>query len=132
MDPKPTPTAALSVVLLLAPDADKTAAFYRDVLGLPLAGEQHDGRHRHYAGRVGPLYFTVQPAADFAAPPAGGYDALQLGFTVPDLDAFVGGLAAHNVTPLHPPQPFEYTRYVTLLDPDGRHVRVMAPWHKPG
>ena len=127
----PPPAAELSIVLLLARDADRTAGFYRDVLGVPLVGEEHDGRHRHYAGRLGPLYFTVQPAVDFAAPPPGGYDALQLGFTVPDLDAFVAGLAGHAVAPLHPPQPFEYTRYVTLLDPDGRHVRVMTPWHRP-
>jgi predicted enzyme related to lactoylglutathione lyase len=129
----PTPSADLSVVLLLARDADTTAAFYRDLLGVPLAGEEHDGRHRHYAARLGPLYFTVQPAADLSAPPPPqGYDSLQLGFTVEDLDAFLARAAGQGVTPLHPPRPFEYTRYVTLLDPDGRHVRVMTPWHRPG
>ena len=54
----------LSVVLLLSRDATQVGAFYREVLGLPLQEEQHDGRHKHYACRLGSVYFTIQPAAD--------------------------------------------------------------------
>jgi len=123
------PVQGLSVVLLLSRDTDRTAAFYRDVLGLALQAEEHDGRQRHYACRLGALYFTIQSAADVGAPPPGrGYDYLQLCFTVADLDAFVHSLAARQIAPLHPPQPFEHTRFITLLDPDSRHVRVMTPW----
>jgi catechol 2,3-dioxygenase-like lactoylglutathione lyase family enzyme len=121
----------LAVVLLLSRDTDRTAAFYRDVLGLPLHAEEHGGRHRHYACPLGSAYFTIQLAEDLAAPPGpGGYDFLQLCFTVPDLDAFVKHLGERGVTPLHPPRPFEQTTFVTLLDPDGRHVRVMTPWRR--
>jgi catechol 2,3-dioxygenase-like lactoylglutathione lyase family enzyme len=121
----------LSVVLLLARDAGRTGAFYRDVLGLPLHEEEHDGRHRHFACQLGSIYFTIQPAADLAAPqPGQGYDFLQLCFTVADLDAFLAHLSAHQVSPLHSPQQFEHTRFTTLLDPDGRHVRVMTPWQQ--
>ena len=82
---------------------------------------------------LGPLYFTIQLAADLAAPNAGqGYDGLQLCFTVTDLEAFVRRLQDLKITPLHPPKPFEFTTYVTLLDPDGRHVRVMTPWRREG
>ena len=123
----------LSVVLLLARDTDRTAAFYRDVLGLPLQEEEHGGRHRHYACQLGTVYFTIQLAADLAAPEQGrGYDFLQLCFTVTDLDAFMRRLQDLKVTPLHPPQRFEHTSYTTLLDPDGRHVRIMTPWHEEG
>src|SRR5262245_19831013 len=80
----------LSVVLLLARDTGSTAAFYREVLGLPLQEEQHSGRHTHYACRLGTVYFTIQLAADLAPPvPRRGYDFLQLCFTVTDLDAFL-------------------------------------------
>lgn len=121
----------LAVALLLCPNADRTAAFYRDVLGLPLVGEVHDGRHRHYACRLGSVYFTLQPAADLGAPPpTGGYDFLQLCFNVSDLTAFLARAATQGVQPLHPPRPFEHTTFVTLLDPDGRHVRVMTPWER--
>jgi catechol 2,3-dioxygenase-like lactoylglutathione lyase family enzyme len=121
----------LAVVLLLARDTGRTSAFYRDVLGLPLQAEEHDGRHTHYACQLGSVYFTIQSAADLAAPePGRGYDFLQLCFTVADLDAFLRRLQELKVSPLHPPQPFEHTSYTTLLDPDGRHVRVMTPWQR--
>jgi catechol 2,3-dioxygenase-like lactoylglutathione lyase family enzyme len=121
----------LSVALLLTRDTDRTAAFYRDVLGLPLEAEVHDDKHRHYACRLGSVYFTIQLAADLHAPePGKGYDFLQLCFSVPDLDAFQKRLGERKVSPLHPPLPYEHTRFVTLLDPDGRHVRVMTPWER--
>lgn len=123
--------SGLSVVLLLARDTRRTAAFYRDVLGLALVAEEHGGRHEHYACALGPLYFTIQPAADLVTPvPASGYDFLQLCFTVADLDAFLRHAGQLQVTPLHPPRPFEQTTFTTLLDPDGRHVRVMTPWRR--
>src|SRR5262245_52756745 len=108
----------LSVVLLLTGDTERTAAFYRDVLGLSLKGEEHDGRHKHFACRLGTVYFTIQPAAELAAPaPGKGYDFLQLCFTVPDLDAFLRRLQGLKIAPLHPPRPFEHTTFTTLLDP---------------
>jgi len=119
----------LSVVLLLARDTARTGAFYRDVLGPPLKEEEHGGRHKHYACRLGTVYFTIQLTADLAAPDsAPGYDGLQLCFTVTDLDAFVRRVQELKVAPLHPPRQFEHTTFTTLLDPDGRHVRVMTPW----
>lgn len=121
----------LSVVLLLSPDTERTGAFYRDVLGLPLSEEQHDGKHKHFACPLGAVYFTIQAAADLNAPvPGKGYDFLQLCFTVPDLDTFLKHLDERKITPLHPPLPYEHTRFITLLDPEGRHVRVMTPWQK--
>jgi catechol 2,3-dioxygenase-like lactoylglutathione lyase family enzyme len=121
----------LSVALLLARDTDRTATFYREVVGLPLVAEEHDGRHRHYACQLGSVYFTIQPSSDLAPEaPGQGYDFLQLCFTVGDLDEFLGHLRERKIVPLHPPRPFEHTTYTTLLDPDGRHVRVMTPWGK--
>lgn len=118
----------LAVVLLLAPDADRTAAFYRDVLGIPLQAERHDGRHTHYAAAMGSVYFTIQPRTDLGEPPATGYDSLQLCFTTPRMEEFHARLARLKVAPLHPPRAFEHTVFTTLVDPDGRHVRVMTPW----
>jgi catechol 2,3-dioxygenase-like lactoylglutathione lyase family enzyme len=121
----------LAVVLLLARDTVRTSAFYRDVLGLPLVEEEHGGRHKHYACRLGSVYFTIQAAADLAAAePGRGYDFLQLCFTTTDLDAFLRRLPDLKISPLHPPRPFEHTTFTTLLDPDGRHVRVMTPWQR--
>jgi catechol 2,3-dioxygenase-like lactoylglutathione lyase family enzyme len=127
----PSHVDGLAVVLLLTADTARTAAFYRDALGLPLQAEEHDGRHQHYACRVGSIYFTIQLGDDLGEPvPVRGHDSLQLCFTVADIDTFLKRLADHRVTPLHPPQPFEHTTFITLIDPDGRHVRVMTPWHR--
>jgi catechol 2,3-dioxygenase-like lactoylglutathione lyase family enzyme len=121
----------LSVVLLLSRDVSRVGDFYREVLGLPLREEQHDGRHTHYACRLGSVYFTIQPVADLGAPDSDRrYDFLQLCFTVADLDAFLRHLQGRNVTALHAPQSFEHTTFITLLDPEGRHVRVMTPWQR--
>lgn len=125
------PPPDLAVVLLLATDADRTAAFYKDTLAVPLVAERHDGRQTHYACRLGSSYFTIQPRTDFGAPPGSGYDSLQLCLTTPDMEKFMAGLAGQGIHPLHPPKPFEHTQFTTLLDPDGRHVRVMTPWGRP-
>ena len=123
--------SGLSVILLLAQDTEATAAFYQNVLGLSLRGEAHDGRHRHYACQLGSLYFTIQPATDLVEPGSRkGYDFLQLCFTVEDLAGFLRRIEHSGVSPVHGPRHFEGTEYVTLLDPDGRHVRVMTPWHQ--
>ena len=122
---------SLSVILLLARDTKATAEFYINVLGIPLEPEEHDGRHVHYACPFGAIYFTIQPAEDLQAPNVEQkYDFLQLCFTVPDIDAFLKHCEDLNVKPLHPPMPFEHTTFVTLLDPEGRHVRVMTPWEE--
>lgn len=119
----------LAVILLLADDPDRTAAFYRDLIGLELLPEKHDGRHTHYACTTSSIYFTIQHSSDFPGPhPAVGRDSLQLCFTVTDLPAFLELLRQHGAAPLHPPQAFEHTIYVTLRDPDGRTLRVMTPW----
>src|SRR5438105_1462905 len=91
------PVRGLAVVLLLTRDTDRTAAFYRDVLGLELVAEEHDGRHRHYACRLGSVYFTIQRAADVGEPdPGREHDSLQLCFSVANMDAFVAHAQAHQ------------------------------------
>jgi predicted enzyme related to lactoylglutathione lyase len=119
----------MPVVLLIAKDTERTASFYRDVLGIPLKSERHDGRHEHFGAHFAGTYFTIQPAQDLEAPtPHGGYDYLQLCFSVADLESFLRALADSGTVPLHPPMPFEHTTFTTLMDPDGRHVRVMTAW----
>lgn len=121
----------LAVVLLLTPDTERTAAFYRDLLGLDLQAEEHDGRHKHFACRLGSVYFTIQLGADLGEPgPGTGHDSLQLCFTVASMEEFLRHLEARKVVPLHPPRPFEHTTFTTLVDPDGRKVRVMTPWQR--
>ncbi len=128
---------SLAVILVLTEDTGRLAAFYRDVLGLDLVEEAHDGRHPHYACRLGSVYFTIQHDGDLGdrepdstAKAAGVGNSLQLCFSVQDMDAFLRHLRDRHVEPLHPVRPFERTAFTTLCDPDGRLVRVMTPWHR--
>lgn len=132
-----TTVESLAVILLLTEDTDRTAAFYRDILGLDLVEEEHGGSHPHYACRLGSIYFTIQYNDDFRGKQTGipartsnDGNSLQLCFTVVDMDAFLRHLNDRQVSPLHPVRAFEHTVFTTLQDPDGRFVRVMTPWRK--
>jgi predicted enzyme related to lactoylglutathione lyase len=48
---------------------------------------------------------------------------LQLCFSVKDLDAFLAKAKNMGVAHLAPPQSFDHTTFVTILDPDSRHAR---------
>jgi|GEM_PF-1498274 len=121
----------LSVVMLLAENADATADFYRKVLGVELHQEKHDVRHGHYGGRLGSVYFTVQWASDFPGPEfIRGGNSMQLAFTVPSMQTFLAHLSDVNVKPLHPPTRFDKVQFITVQDPDGRFVQVMTPWEE--
>lgn len=121
----------LAVITALTRDTARTAAFYRDVLGLKLLEENHDGLHTHYSCPLGSALLIIASSADVhETPPDRGHDSLQLCFTVADLNRFMQHLQEKKITPLHSPQRFLHTSYITLLDPDCRHVRVMTPWEE--
>ncbi len=125
----PTPATSLSVVMLLAEDADITAAFYRDVFGVEMTEEKHDHRRSHYGARLGSVYFTIQWASDFPGPEfTRGGNSMQLAFTVSDMNGFLDHLKGQNVQPLHPPTRFDEVMFTTFRDPDGRFVQAMTPW----
>ena len=46
---KPSLITGVSAILLISPDAEALAEFYRAVLDLPLEDEVHEGVPRHYA-----------------------------------------------------------------------------------
>jgi predicted enzyme related to lactoylglutathione lyase len=98
-------TSSLAVILLITEETERTANFYRQVLGL-------SGKEPEFGG----------------AGAAKASDSVQLCFSVPNMDEFLQHLRTVKVEPLHAPMPFEHTTFTTLRDPDGRAVRVMTPW----
>jgi catechol 2,3-dioxygenase-like lactoylglutathione lyase family enzyme len=122
---------SLSVILLLAEDANQTAGFYRDTLGIEFVEEKHDTRRSHFGARLGSVYFTIQWACDFPGPEfTRGGNSMQLAFTTADMNAFLAHLQAQGITPLHAPTRFDQVLFTTLQDPDGRFVQVMTPWRE--
>ena len=121
---------------------DVTAAFYRNVLGVPLEEEQHKNTARHFAGKFGGVHVAVLPREGFwqgpghpevALQPSAAEDSapgLLVSFTIEDLDAFLAHLARHDVevVGLRDMGP---TKIVTIRDPDGRRVGCGTPWTEP-
>jgi catechol 2,3-dioxygenase-like lactoylglutathione lyase family enzyme len=119
---------AVKSIVLTTDDLERTATFYRDVLGLPLERERHRGTVAHYAGQVGTIHYAIHDRATFwlktHAAPQG--DAI-VSFTIDDADAFAAHLAAKGVeiterTKIGP------MSFVAFRDPDGRHVCCGTAW----
>jgi catechol 2,3-dioxygenase-like lactoylglutathione lyase family enzyme len=116
-------------IVLTSDDIDRTAAFYRDVLMLPLEPEQHRGTARHWAGQVGGVHFAIHDRRTFWLPTAGAPEPADVvvSFTTPDLDALLAHLASLHVEVFSRRNIGPMT-FVSLRDPDGRHVCCGTPW----
>ena len=125
----PSTVREMKSVVLVSDAPDATAAFYRDVLELPLESEQHRGTARHWACQLGPIHFAIHARDTFWLPSsAGGLpESTIVSFTVEDIEALAGRLEALHVevvarTKIGP------MSYLALRDPDGRHVCCGTPW----
>jgi catechol 2,3-dioxygenase-like lactoylglutathione lyase family enzyme len=115
-------------IVLTSQNPDKTAAFYRDLFGIPLEEEQHRGTDRHFACRVGDLHFAIHPREGFWLPTSSAAEAGTIvSFNVEDLDALVSHLAARGVeiTARNTIGPMSF---IAVRDPDGRHVCCGTLW----
>jgi catechol 2,3-dioxygenase-like lactoylglutathione lyase family enzyme len=116
-------------VVLVSDTPDATAAFYRDVLGLPLEEEEHRGTLRHYACQLQSIHFAIHARDGFWLETSRSPEPATsiVSFTVLDMPALEKHLAAKGVaivarTKIGPMD------YVALRDPDGRSVCCGTPW----
>ena len=121
--------SAFKSVVLTSDDPEKTAAFYRDALGLPLEEERHRGTLRHWAGMVGEMHLAVHPREGFWLPTSPKSDATGtiVSFTVGELGPIEARLAENRIeilarTKIGP------MSFIAVRDPDGRHVCLGTPW----
>jgi catechol 2,3-dioxygenase-like lactoylglutathione lyase family enzyme len=107
---------------------DATAAFYRDVLELPLESERHRGTARHWACQLGSAHFAIHERESFWLPTAKGEaPGTIVSFTVSDLDALLARLETLRV-PVVARQNIGPMKFIALRDPDGRHVCCGTAW----
>ena len=111
----------LSAVLLASANHDRLAAFYRDVIGVPLEDEQHGQLLKHYGCELGDIHFAIHPADNFTGD-AHGVGSVKLAFEVFDMNAHVTKLAAHGVQLLYPPWKMGPMTITAIRDPDGNVV----------
>jgi RimJ/RimL family protein N-acetyltransferase len=112
-----------SGILLVSENPKRLAEFYRDVLGIPLEDEHHEGSLPHWGCTLGETHFAIHPIEDF---PDGksGVGAVKLAFTVFDVRALAARLEGKGVTFLYQPRDEGFFVSAALLDPDGNFVEL--------
>jgi catechol 2,3-dioxygenase-like lactoylglutathione lyase family enzyme len=117
----------LSAVLIVSENAPKLAAWYREVLGLPLEDEQHEGGGGavHFGCNLRGLHFAIHPTANYAFAPETGRGAVRLAFNVGDIEAFAAGLDETDVDWVFKPVDLGWSTMLAVRDPDGNMVEVL-------
>jgi predicted enzyme related to lactoylglutathione lyase len=111
-------------IFFKAKDPKALAAWYRDVLGLPL--QNWGGAALRYDAPQHPpaLIWNLLPAStNYFAPSTSG---LMINYAVDDLDAFIARLNAKGVTPLKRTDDTS-GRFAWILDPEGNKIELWQP-----
>ena len=112
--------ARIAYTMVFVSDMQRSIAFYRDVLGLPLNFESPGWTEFATEGATLALHKAGQPApagADSGVNPAG---SCRLGLHVPNLDALHEKLTANGVRCVMPPTMQDFGgRLAIYADPDG-------------
>jgi lactoylglutathione lyase len=117
----------LSYAIIFVSNMQRSVAFYRDILGLPLRFESPGWSEFATEGATLALHAADRTAARDEDPdhlPAG---RCRPGLSVPDLDAFHLRMLEHNVPCLQPPKPLFGARVAQYQDPDGLTISVSEP-----
>jgi len=118
--------AQLSVVMIYVSDMDRSVAFYRDVLGLPL---RFATPHWSEFATEGPT-LALHPAAAAPSGWRGPQHAgvVQIGWPVEDLDAVAAALKERGVRFVMEPETRagEGIRLAVFLDPDGLPISLSS------
>ena len=113
----------VSAVHVVSRNAERLAAFYRDVLGVPLRVEHQENR-AHWGCTLGDLHFSIYPAEDFAHDAATGVGAIKLAFAVFDIDEVAERLEERGVGLLYPPRDLGWCKMTAIRDPDGNYIEL--------
>src|SRR5262245_3109956 len=115
------PIEFLSAVLVVSANPPRLAAFYRDVIGIPLREEQHGGSRAHWGCNLGDVHFAIHPVETFPDRRS-GVGAVKLAFTVFDVQALARRLQESGVRLLYPPRDTGFFWSTAIEDPDGNLV----------
>jgi catechol 2,3-dioxygenase-like lactoylglutathione lyase family enzyme len=114
----------LSAVILVSEQPGELARFYREVLGIPLEDERHDGSKPHWGCTLGDLHFAIHAVSDFPEHPSAGVGAVKLAFTIFDLASFIERLQHAGIEPLYAPKQLGWCTMSAVEDPDGNLVEL--------
>ncbi len=111
----------LSAVLVVSENPERLAAFYREVVGVPLEEERHGAAPPHWGCTLGDIHFAIHPVATFPDKRC-GVGSVKLAFTVFDIKAVVRRLEASGTALLYPPRDTGFFWSTAIHDPDGNLV----------
>ncbi len=123
--PPPGHVTGVGGIFFKAKDPKALAAWYRDVLGLPV--EAWGGAALHYDAPKHPpvLAWNAFPATTkYFAPSESG---LMINYAVDDMDALLARLKAKNVTVIKRDDKDPNGRFAWILDPEGNKVELWEP-----
>jgi lactoylglutathione lyase len=109
-------------VMVIVSDMQRSVAFYRDTLGLPLKFESPGWSEFETGGTTLALHPGARAAGSEGAPPTGPVaGTCSLGFSVSDLNRTFAELRDRGARFVQPPtdRPNEGIRLAVCLDPDG-------------
>lgn len=119
-----------SYSVVFVSDMDRSLAFYRDVLGLPVRSESPKWTEFDTPGVTLALHLADGPARIAAQTETALAGQCQLGVCVEDIGAFHKEMIAKGVTCLQPPKEEDFGGKLALYaDPDGLPFSVMENPH---
>lgn len=113
---------ALSLIVIRAADIKTSLAFYH-ALGALFVEEQHVTGPVHYSWESGGVVLELYPEKAGASQEPCGHTTM-LGFDVASLDVCLEDLRSLGIVPKSPPRESKWGRWVTVVDPSGRSVRI--------
>jgi lactoylglutathione lyase len=123
--PQPDRRDRIGYVILYVDDLDRSVAFYRDLLGLPLKFAQAGYAEFATEGTRFALYERARLPELIGRAAAGGDPAMEILFLVPDVDAEAEWLRQAGVEVLSGPVDRAWGhRTLHLLDPDAHVVEL--------
>ena len=116
----------LGGVLLISQNAPKLRDFYRDILGLNLSTETHEGVPEHYECDLGNAHLAIHPAAGWPGVARDDAQSPVVLLETQNVQALVERLrAAGYAVPDAVDHGFAFV--VAFRDPDGNLLEVLQP-----
>jgi catechol 2,3-dioxygenase-like lactoylglutathione lyase family enzyme len=122
----------LNAVLIVSDDAPKLAVWYlavwyREVLGLPLDDEQHDGGGGalHFGCNLRGLHFAIHPTENYRFASETGRGGIRIAFNVGDIEQFVTDLEGKPIDWVFRPVDLGWSTMLAIRDPDGNMIEVL-------
>jgi len=112
----------VSYAIVFVSDMQRSVAFYRDVIGLPLKFDSPEWSEFSTDGATLALHRAEKADGDGGAELPAGH--CRPGLSVPDLDAFHLRMVEHHVSCTQQPKDLFGARIAQYLDPDGLAISV--------